>query len=251
MKPLKIIYFALSLWFIFACKNPAFAQSTVIEKIQLALPSIVEVHAKGAAMVKGPSSTFLDKVTGKIVQLKGVRVAQVTSSGSGVIIDPAGIIVTNAHVVSNAGRIDVKLYDGATVEAKPLKVIPSQDLAFLKITPPYPLTRVEIADSNAVPMGAEVITVGSSPFLKETISAGRITGVAKSIRQGPADPAGLFQVNINIYHGDSGGPLFNYKGHLVGLMVARQMERDRYTFAIPSNTILKNYMEYLQTLKPR
>ncbi|MDP8266764.1 MAG: serine protease [Candidatus Aceula meridiana] len=249
MKFFKIIHSFLIIGFALICPKIALAQSNVIEKIQLAIPSIVEIHSKSAAMVKGPGSTFLDKITGKIVQLKGIRAVQVTKNGSGVIIDPVGVIVTNAHVVSNAGRIDVTLHDGTTVEATPLKVIPNQDLAFLKIEPPFPLTRVEIANSQAVPMGAEVITVGSSPFLKKTISAGRITGVAKSMRQGPSEPEGLFRVNINIYHGDSGGPLFNYRGHLVGLMVARQMEQDRFTFAIPSNTILKSYLEYLKTLK--
>ncbi len=231
-------------------KNLSYAQQSIIANIQLAMPSIVEVHAKGTVLFKGPNSAFLDQSSGHIVQAKGVRAVEINNSGSGVIIDPAGIIVTNAHIISHAGKIAVVLYNKTTVAAKLLKVVDGQDLAFLKIDPPYPLTRVEFASSQSIQLGEEVITVGSSPFLKETISAGRITGLGQSRQQELKDQTAIIKVSINIYHGDSGGPLFNQKGHLVGLMVASQLKEDRSSFAIPSDTILQHYISYLKSVNP-
>ncbi len=227
----------------------ALAQDSIIQRIHFALPSIVEITAQNAVAVRGPKSTALDKQTGRLIQIEKIKTAQYTRSGSGVIIDPTGIIATNAHIVSDAKRIAVRMMDGVIVSANPLKVFPDQDLAFLKITPPYPITRIDFADSANVKINEEIVTVGSSPFLKKTISAGRIIGLGKQGRSPDSIHPDLFQININIYHGDSGGPLFNFKGQLVGLMVAGQFKIDRSSFAIPSNKILQLYLKYLQSLE--
>ncbi|MDP8264639.1 MAG: trypsin-like peptidase domain-containing protein [Candidatus Aceula lacicola] len=242
---LLIIFFLSGLSFL---NLKAIAQESVIQKIHLALPSIVEITAQNKIMVRGPQSLALDKETGQLVHVKGVKTAEYTRKGSGVIIDPAGVIATNAHIVSGANKIAVHLFDGKTVSAVPFLVIDKQDIAFIKIDPPYPFTRIAFADSSAITLGDEVITVGSSPFLKKTLSAGRIIGLAKKNPHESNEPD-LFHVNFNIYHGDSGGPLFNPKGQLLGLMVAGQMQSDRSSFAIPSNKILQFYLQYLQSKK--
>ena len=243
---LLIIFFTSGLSF-FGSK--AAAQESVIQKIHLALPSIVEIKSQNTMMLKGPQSLALDKKTGQLIHLKQVKAAEYTRSGSGVLIDPSGVIATNAHIVSGASKIAVRLFDGKIASATPFLVIDKQDIAFIKINPPYPLTRIDFANSSASILGDEVITVGSSPFLKKTLSAGRIIGFANKGNPSRSNEPDLFHVNFNIYHGDSGGPLFNPKGQLLGLMVAGQMQSDRSSFAIPSNKILQFYLQYLQSKK--
>jgi len=225
----------------------AFSQESVIQEIHLALPSIVEITSQNTIMAKGPQSVAIDKNTGNLVHLKGIKKAAYTRSGSGIIIDPNGTIATNAHIVSGAHKIAIRLFDGKIVTGAPLFVMNDQDIAFIKITPPYPLTRIDFANSTNISLGNEIITVGSSPFLKKTISAGRIIGLAKKRNPHSTHEADFLHVSLNIYHGDSGGPLFNPKGQLLGLMVAGQMQSDRSSFAIPSNKILKFYLEYLKS----
>lgn len=237
--------------FLIPAHHDAQAQDSIIERIHYAMPSIVEINVKNAIVVRVPGSTFIDKDTGQLVEMSGVKAAEYNRDGSGVIIDPAGIIVTNAHTVTDGARITIRLIDGTQVLAQPLKVLPEQDLAFLRIDPPYPLTRVEMIPSSSVNFDDEVVTVGSSPFLRQTLSGGRITGVAKHGNPYTSTPPDLFQLNINIYPGDSGGPLFNNKGQLIGLMVAKQAEEDRLCFAIPSDKIIQAYVQLIEEYRTK
>ncbi len=250
LKSLRSLPFLWILGFLLvSCQ--AFAQDSIIERIHYVMPSIVEINVKNAVVVRVPGSAFIDKDSGNLVQVQGLKAAEYNRNGSGVIIDPAGVIVTNAHTVAEGARITISLMDGTQVQAQPLKIIQTQDLAFLKIDPPYPLSRVEIAPSSSVNFDDEVITVGSSPFLRQTLSGGRVTGMAKHGNPYTSAPADLFQLNINIYPGDSGGPLFNKKGQLIGLMVAKQAEEDRMSFAIPSDKIIQAYIELIEEFKAR
>jgi S1-C subfamily serine protease len=235
----------LSILLLLWLSTTASAQQSVIGKIHLIMPSIVGVHARGTVLFKGPQSNMIDPSSGQLVNIKGLKAAEINNSGSGVIIDPQGIIVTNAHIIAHAGQIAVMLHDKTTVGAKVLSVIDGQDLAFLKIDPPYPLTKVDFTPSSSIQLGDEVVTVGSSPSLQQTISAGRIVGIGQSLSQKSQNQAAMLKVSINIYHGDSGGPLFNQKGQLAGLMVASQLKLDRSSFAIPSDIILKHYKDLL------
>lgn len=240
------------LFFLFFAGLPmAFAQESLIQRIQYALPCIVEITAKNAVMFKIPGSAFIDPDTGQLIQLDSIRAAEYTREGSGVVIDPAGVIVTNAHTVNNSARTEVRLIDGQQVPAQTLKVIAEQDLAFLKIEPPCPLSRVDIVDSGTVQLDSEVVTVGSSPFLQKTISGGRVIGYAKHGNFYENSAPDLFEININIYQGDSGGPLFNSKGQLIGLMVAKQGDQDRRCFAIPSDKIIRAYLDLIEEIKQK
>jgi S1-C subfamily serine protease len=229
----------------------AFGQDSIITRIQYVLPSIVEITAKNAMMFRVPDGAFIDKESGQLIQVDSVKAAEYTREGSGVIIDPSGIIVTNAHTVTEGARVEVRLMEGAVVIAQILKIFPDQDLAFLKITPPYPVSRVDMIDSSSVSIDDEVVTVGNSPFLKQTLSGGRVTGVAKHGNPYTDSHPDLLQLNINIYQGDSGGPLFNNKGQMIGLMVAKQGDQDRLCFAIPSNKIIQTYLTFLEEVKKR
>ncbi len=249
MNALKFL--SLFLFVLYTGISSALAQDSIIERMQYVLPCIVEITAKNAMMFKVPGGAFIDKQTGQLIQVDSVKAAEYTREGSGVIIDPAGIIVTNAHTVNEGARVEIRLMDGAVTIAQILKVFPERDLAFLKITPPYPLSRVEMIDSANVNIDDEVVTVGNSPFLKQTLSGGRVTGVAKHGNPYTNSPPDFLQLNINIYQGDSGGPLFNTKGQMIGLMVAKQGDQDRLCFAIPSDKIIQTYLTFLEEVKQR
>jgi len=242
-----------SFLFFFLCFTTRFVsgQDSIIEKIQYILPCVVEITVKNAVMIKMPAGT-IDERTGQPIKVDSVKSAEYTRQGSGVLIHPDGVIVTNAHIVADGAKVEVCLLDGACVNAQILKVISQYDLAFLLIAPPYPVSRVDMIDSINVRVNDEVVTVGSSPFLKQTISGGRIIGFAKhGSNPYNANRPDLFQVNINIYQGDSGGPLFNNKGQLIGLMVAKQADQDRLCYAIPSDKIIQAYLAFLKEAKQK
>ncbi|MFA5060342.1 MAG: trypsin-like peptidase domain-containing protein [Candidatus Omnitrophota bacterium] len=226
----------------------ALAQPSIIETVQNTLPSIVTIQSENAGLLSDqrPAAAF-DKQSGRIIVLRNVKTAQYNRNGSGVIIDPRGIIATNAHIVKQSGRVTVTLDDKTEIPAKILGIIEKEDLALLHITAPHPLRVIEFADSDQIKLDDEVVMVGGSELLTDTISGGRIIGIGSHASEQQPDDAktALLQVDMNLYRGDSGGPVFDTKGHLVGLIVAGQKTKDRSSFIIPSNQIKKRYLEFL------
>ena len=205
------------------------AQPSVIETIQNFLPSIVNIRAENKTV--GNSG-------GKIVAASFER------KGAGVIIAPSGYIITNSHIVSNAHKIIITLFDARIFEAKVVSILPETDLALLNIQAPGPLISAELADSDTFSLGDEVFTVGHSQILDQTISEGRIIGLGvQRLPSGRKTATQLFQVNMNLYKGDSGGPLFDRKGRLAGIIVAGQAGAQHSSFVVPSNSIKKLYLD--------
>ncbi len=228
----------------------SFAQPSVIETIQNAQNSIVSIKAENINL--GPSAASkiaFDPHSGRLVQIHQTPAMRYQKSGSGVIIDAAGVIVTNLHTVYQCQYITVGFHDGKTLAASLLSVVGDYDLAFLKVTPVGPLQAISFMNSDLIKLGEDIVTVGSSPLLNQTISGGKIIGVGTHASSPLSDPVDLLQVNINIYHGDSGGPLLDTQGRLVGMMVAKQNNANRSSFAIPSNKIKKYYEAYLKIQK--
>ncbi|MFH1360021.1 MAG: S1C family serine protease [Candidatus Omnitrophota bacterium] len=230
----------------------AFGQNSLIATVQRSLPSIVQVESQitGAYQSKG-SSAAIHKESGRLIVLRNVKTAQYHRDGAGVIIDPRGLIVTNHHIVSEANKIAIILNDKQVVSGQVVWSVPEKDVAIVRIDPPYPLRAIAFADSQGLRLKDEVVTVGNSPVLKQTISGGKVIGLgtnASSNSRGQRTND-MLQLDINLYKGDSGGPVLNREGQLVGLMVAGQVKKDRSSFAIPSNTIRMEYIKYLETLK--
>jgi len=222
------------------------AEQDIITTIQESLPSIVTIATENTKLFQSPQTAAArDPRTGRVVVRKGLTTASYNRIGAGIILDTSGIIVTNAHTISKANRIMVILHDQTRIPAQPIKVISNYDLAYLQITPPFPLLPIILADSDAVQLRDEIVTVGNSELLKQTISGGHIIGIGTSAseKQSGIDATGLLQTSINLYKGDSGGPLLDKKGHLIGLMVAGQIKKDHSSFAIPSNKIKQYYAE--------
>ena len=165
-----------------------------------------------------------------------------TAQGSGFVYDDAGHIVTNAHVVEGATSIKVQLANGKTYNATLVGSDESSDLAVLKVDAPasqlHPLAR---ANSSAVEVGDGVVAIGSPFGLSETVTAGIVSALDRSIDSpNGATIPGAIQTDAAINHGNSGGPLLDLSGKVIG--VNAQIESDSgdnagVGFAIPSNTV--------------
>lgn len=137
------------------------------------------------------------------------------SLGSGFIIDPSGFIVTNQHVISDAEEITVVLSDNRKFPAKIIGRDSKTDLALLKIEAGKPLPAAVMGDSEKVRVGDWVIAIGNPFGLGGTVTAGIISARARDIHAGPFDD--FLQTDAAINRGNSGGPMFNAKGEVIGI----------------------------------
>lgn len=156
--------------------------------------------------------------------------------GSGVIIDPSGIVLTNNHVVRGADKVTVVLADGRQFEATDIKTDEKTDLAVLRIHAGKPLPAARLGDSDLLDIGDWVIAVGSPFRLANTVSAGIISAKGRTLSGGQRTK--YLQTDAAINPGNSGGPLVNLNGEVVGINTAIASVNGGYQgigFAIPSN----------------
>ncbi|MGA9523750.1 MAG: trypsin-like peptidase domain-containing protein, partial [Myxococcaceae bacterium] len=157
-------------------------------------------------------------------------------AGSGFIIDPKGLIVTNNHVVENAVNIEVKLDDGRTFEAEVVGRDPLTDVALIRIKKKVDnLPFVKLGDSDAMKVGEWVVAIGNPFGLASSVSAGIISATARNINVGPYDQ--FLQTDAAINPGNSGGPLFNTKGEVIGVNTAIVGSGTGIGFAVPSKVV--------------
>ena len=141
------------------------------------------------------------------------------SLGSGFIIDKSGIIVTNNHVIAQADEIKVRLQDETEFKAEILGRDPKTDIAVLKINPgKTKLVAVQFGDSNKLRVGDWVVAIGNPFGLGGTVTAGIVSARGRDINQGPYDD--FIQTDASINKGNSGGPLFNLAGKVIGINTA-------------------------------
>jgi len=166
----------------------------------------------------------------------------VTSLGSGFIIDPSGYIVTNNHVVAEGGavadQISVTLNDGRTLPAKLVGRDEKTDLALLKVNPTKPLPFARFADSDTARIGNWVIAIGNPFGLGSTVTAGIVSARNRDIESGPYDD--FIQTDAPINRGNSGGPLFDMDGNVVGVNSAIYSPSGGsvgIAFSIPANLV--------------
>src|SRR6187200_1456057 len=143
---------------------------------------------------------------------------RVNSLGSGFIIDPSGVVVTNNHVISEADEVSVILNDGTTLKAEVIGRDQKTDLALLKVTPTKPLKAVKSGDSDKLRLGEWVIAIGNPFSLGGTVTAGIVSARNRDIQSGPYD--NYIQTDASINRGNSGGPLFNLNGEVIGVNTA-------------------------------
>jgi serine protease Do len=141
-----------------------------------------------------------------------------TSLGSGFIIDTAGLVVTNNHVIDGAEEIYVILHDNTRLKAKVVGRDAKTDLAVLKVETDIKLTSVRFGDSDKSRIGDWVVAIGNPFGLGGTVTAGIISARARNINSGPYDD--FIQTDASINRGNSGGPLFNLAGEVIGINTA-------------------------------
>ena len=164
------------------------------------------------------------------------------SLGSGVIVDPSGIALTNAHVVDKATEIEVVTLDGGKHRAKVIGVDKKTDLAVLKLDDGKGTFKyARLGDSDRVQVGDWVLAVGSPFGFQATVTAGIISAKARQLDQGPFDD--FLQTDAAINPGNSGGPLVNLQGEVIGINTAIYAAGQGLGFAIPSNMARKIYTE--------
>ncbi len=142
----------------------------------------------------------------------------VRALGSGFIIDPAGYIVTNNHVVDGASKVQVILNDGTRYPATIVGRDPKTDLALLKVDAPKPLPYVKFGDSGSARVGEWVLAVGNPFGLGGSVTAGIVSARGRDIHSGPFDD--YLQIDAPINRGNSGGPLFDASGKVIGVNTA-------------------------------
>jgi serine protease Do len=160
------------------------------------------------------------------------------SLGSGFIIDAAGVVVTNNHVIADADEINVIMNDGTKIKAELVGVDKKTDIAVLKFKPVKPLVAVKFGDSDKLRLGEWVIAIGNPFSLGGSVTAGIVSARNRDISQGPYD--NYIQTDASINRGNSGGPLFNLEGEVVGvntLIISPTGGSIGLGFAVPSKTV--------------
>lgn len=160
------------------------------------------------------------------------------SLGSGFIIDPTGYIVTNNHVIADADEITVTLQDNTTLKATVVGKDESGDIALLKVTSDKPLPFVPFGDSDKARVGDWVLAIGNPFGFGGTVTAGIVSARNRNIHSGPYD--NFIQTDASINQGNSGGPLFNMDGEVIGMNTAiysRNGGSIGIGFSIPSNMV--------------
>jgi serine protease Do len=240
---------------------PAFARgpdgiADVAEKVIDAVVNISTsqtVEAKGGGNERGampqlpPGSPFEEFFDDFFKNRKGpgggskggdMQPHKTNSLGSGFIVDTSGIVVTNNHVIADADEINVIMNDGTKIKAELVGVDKKTDIAVLKFKPASPLTAVKFGDSDKLRLGEWVIAIGNPFSLGGSVTAGIVSARNRDISQGPYD--NYIQTDASINRGNSGGPLFNLDGEVVGvntLIISPTGGSIGLGFAVPSKTV--------------
>jgi serine protease Do len=149
---------------------------------------------------------------------QGQKQRKSNSLGSGFVVDPSGVVITNNHVIADANEVTVIFTDGQKLKGDVVGKDEKVDVAVLRVKPDKPLKAVKFGDSEKVRVGDWVVAVGNPFGLGGTVTAGIISARHRNIESGPYD--NYFQTDAAINKGNSGGPLFNMAGEVIGINTA-------------------------------
>jgi serine protease Do len=171
------------------------------------------------------------------------REVEVPAIGSGFIVRADGYVLTNNHVIEGAKEIVVTLADGRKFQGETMGRDPRNDLAIVKIDAKG-LPAVQLGDSDKIRPGDFAIAIGNPYGLQHTVTAGIISGLARSLDGDPTEPGIYIQTDAAINRGNSGGPLIDIDGRVVGINTAIIPQAQGLGFAIPVN-VAKSVMDDL------
>jgi S1-C subfamily serine protease len=157
--------------------------------------------------------------------------------GSGVLISPDGLALTNAHVVRHATAVEAELADGQSSLVDVIGEDPLTDLAVLRVAAPDPGGYAELGDSNQLRVGDIAVAVGSPFGLARTVTLGIVSALGRTLPgEGGRRIEGVIQTDALLNPGNSGGPLLDCEGRVIGINTAIQLGAQGLCFAVPSNT---------------
>src|SRR5262245_11264362 len=208
-------------------------------------PALVNINTFTRGSGRTPVEEFFgDEIFRRFFGDVPEREQQQRSLGSGVIVDPSGITLTNAHVVERATDIEVVTADGKKHKAKVVGVDRRTDLAVLRLQGGGPYRAAALGDSDRMRVGDWVLAIGSPFGLQQTVTAGIISAKSRSLTGGPFDD--FLQTDAAINPGNSGGPLVNMSGEVVGInsaILSRSGGNVGIGFSIPANMAKRIYTE--------
>ncbi len=225
--------------FVAAIMVPVFAAVPILQRPQPRTQSSLQAaHELGVGELYARASPAMVEIKHVPQSGGGTDVSTPGGQGSGFLIDKEGDIVTNAHVVDNATSVQVIFGDGRSFTAAVVGRSRVCDLAMVRVdaVAVSSIVPLELADSSNVKVGQVAIALGSPYGLTNSITLGVVSGLGRSIVGGKT---GMIQTDASILPGDSGGPLLNSKGLVVGVNTAIEGEGTGIGFAIPSNVVTK------------
>ena len=154
-------------------------------------------------------------------------------AGTGFVIDPAGLILTNHHVVDGADRIMVRLTDGRNLHATRIGSDPDTDVALIKVDSTRPLPYASLGDSDALRVGEWVVAIGNPLAYEHTVTVGVVSFIGRKLFDSSLDR--YIQTDAAINFGNSGGPLINARGEVIGINAAISSRAANIGFAVPIN----------------
>jgi Do/DeqQ family serine protease len=228
-----------------AAAGPFSRRTEVVETVEKAGPAVVNISAEQRI-----TNPFASDPLGQFFRdfFEGGRNAErvQNSLGSGVLIDPAGYILTNEHVISAASRVRVTLHDKREFWAEIVGTSQESDLAVLKISAKEPLPAIALGSSDDLMIGETAIAIGNPFGLSNTVTVGVVSAVHRSGRSGDRLYSDFVQTDAAINPGNSGGALLNINGELIGINAAIIGQAQGIGFAIPIDRAKSIYRELVQ-----
>ncbi|SEU28805.1 trypsin-like peptidase domain-containing protein [Stigmatella erecta] len=210
-------------------------RDAIVEVVQKASPAVVYIGTEQEVESRfrgGQRSALEDFFSGREERRR------IQGLGTGVIVDAAGIIITNEHVIRGASAIHVVLEDGRTLDAEVLGSDAGNDLAVLKVTAREPLPTAKLGTSSDLMIGETVIAIGSPFGLSKTVTAGVVSATGRTFRAEDGRVYNDFvQTDAAINPGNSGGPLLNVDAEIIGINTAIFASAQGIGFAIPADKV--------------
>ncbi|WP_377188452.1 Do family serine endopeptidase [Ruegeria meonggei] len=202
---------------------PSMADEALADLVENVSPSVVTIIAEqNTAPMPAQGQDLEDHPFGEFFKRFGTpegfnapQRGPAQGLGSGFVLDEAGYIVTNHHVIDNAATVTVRLSDERSFEAEVIGTDPLTDIAILKIDAGESLQAVDLGNSDVIRVGEDVVAIGNPFGLHSTVTTGIVSAKGRNISQGPY--AEFIQTDAAINKGNSGGPLFNMEGEVVGV----------------------------------
>jgi serine protease Do len=222
-------------------QSPA-RRTPTVAAVERARPSVVNINAEEVVKTRVADDPF-DAFFGRFRQRDEIR----NSLGSGFVFDPAGYVLTNYHVVARGTRIKVSFADGSDYTAKVVGTDPAGDLAVLRIRDERKFPVTPLGTSTDLLLGEPAIAIGNPFGLNQSVSVGVVSALHRTVRAEDRSYYDFIQTDASVNPGNSGGPLLNGDGEVIGVTSAIYANAQGIGFAIPIDRALRVARELVKS----